>query len=95
MPKRPSDTHVNPRRASAAQRTLDSAKAKEAVEEDDEEDEEYQLDGYDEDEHETPQDALAPTEGEEPPRMGGLTRVPGSSHIQKLGEESTENRQPS
>jgi hypothetical protein len=39
MPKRPSDTHVNPRRASAAQRTLDSAK-KEAVQEDDEDDEE-------------------------------------------------------
>lgn len=86
MPKRPSDTHVNPRRASAAQRTLDSAKAKEQpVEEDDDEDDEYQLDGYDDDEADTPQDQLEA----ERPRMGGLTRVPGSSHIQKLGEEDS------
>ena len=53
VPKRPSDTH-NPRRQSAAQRTLDSAKNRDAkmIDEDDDEDENYQVDFDDDDEDE-------------------------------------------
>ena len=50
------------------------------IDEDDEEDENYQVDFDDDDEDED-----LPKEQNKPP--GGLTRVPGSSNIQKLGDE--------
>jgi hypothetical protein len=57
------------------------------IDEDEDEEENYQVD-FDEDDDDDDNDV---SKGEESkPAGGGLTRVPGSSHIQKLGDKESD-----